>query len=87
MLPSTILEKLMPINYLDIEIISNLITPLGTVSPLVLPNRPFPMGELTEILPSLKLLHFQQLLHSSSILFIKFLILTFDSTSIFEESN
>ena len=82
----------MPINYLDIEIISNLITPLGTeisaMSPLVLPNRPFPMGELTEILPSLKLASLSATnWYSSSILFIKFLILTLDKTSIFEESN
>ena len=41
-----------------ISTISNLITPLGTLisatSPTLFPNKPFPIGEVTEIFPDFK---------------------------------
>ena len=53
--------------------ISNLIVPFGTItsatSPTFLPKRPFPIGELTEILPDFK---------SASLSATKYNVIAFD---------
>ena len=52
------LKSYLLLNYLEISIISNFITPFGTcisaTSPTDLPNNPLPIGLFTDILPEAK---------------------------------
>ena len=80
-------------NYdLVIDKISKLIVPFGTfilaTSPTDFPKRPLPIGEFTDILPSLKFASLSATKVYSNVAWLAwFLIFTLDKTRTFEESS